>query len=315
VVGRREQMSDSYSLIFEQYRVVDNDNRPVDHSFAQTPRWLELPGCLFQNNNFRLPADLRSSAVVKAGLYISVILSGDGSGGPSDGSAHISYTENMLTVMALREPTACDGFAPRGALMQAASLAFPLETIERFGLSREFLNLFETGGQGMVFVSLKAHPRLQAIALEMLKPSVDGRPGELLLSAQALELLARTIFALQQRVEVRAATNPVQSRLQSTKDLIDSDLRHPWSIAELARHAGLSRRSFHQHFSAAYGTSPADYLRTRRLEVAREALIYRDMSVTEAAYSVGYASPANFATAFRRQFGVPPSACRRQKAV
>jgi AraC-like DNA-binding protein len=185
-------------------------------------------------------------------------------------------------------------------------VAFPLESMDRFGLRGEFLSLFASSGQGTLFASLKAHPRVQAIALEMLNPAVDGRPGELLLSAQAIELLARTIFALQQRVEVHAAANPTQSRLQSTKDLIDADLRYPWSIAELARHAGLSRRSFHQHFAALYGRSPADYLRTRRLEVAREALIYQDMSVTEAAYFVGYASPANFATAFRRHFGVPP---------
>jgi AraC-like DNA-binding protein len=308
-------MSDPYSLIYEQYRIVDGDDRPVEQTFARGARWLEFPGCLLQNNNLRLPFDVHSSAVVKAGLYISVILSGDGSGGPSDGSAHVSYTENMLTVAALREPTACGGFVPRGALMRSASLAFSVETIERFGLKDQFLGLFDGTGQGSLFASLKAHPRVQAIALEMLKPSLDGRPGELLLSAQAIELLARTIFALQQRVEVHAAGNPMQSRLQSTRDLIDSDLRYPWSIAELSRHAGLSRRSFHQHFAALYGTSPADYLRTRRLEVAREALIYRDMSVTEAAYFVGYASPANFATAFRRHFGVPPSACRRQKAV
>jgi AraC-like DNA-binding protein len=30
------------------------------------------------------------------------------------------------------------------------------------------------------------------------------------------------------------------------------------------------------------------------------------MSVTEAAYLAGYGSPANFATAFRRQYGLTP---------
>lgn len=306
-------MSELYNLIYEQYRIVDGDNRPVERPVAQGARWLESPGCVFQRNDFRLPFDVHSSAIIKAGLHLSVILSGDGTGGPSDGSAQISYSENTMTVMALREPTQCDGFAPRGAVMLAASLAFPVETIKRFGLWDAFLNLFEADGHGRLFFTLKAPPRMQAIAHEMLKPSVDGRPGELLLSAQALELLARTIFALQQRVDVRA--HPTQPRLQSTKDLIDSNIGHPWSVAELARHAGLSRRSFHQHFAAAYGVSPADYLRTRRLELAREALVYQDMSVTEAAYFVGYASPANFATAFRRQFGVPPSACRRPKTV
>ncbi len=307
-------MLDPYSLIYDEYRVVDSEQRSVGDTFPRAARWLELPGCLFQSNDFHLPSDVHTSAVVKAGLYLSVVLSGDGSGGPSNGPGRFAYSENTLVVMALREPTACGDSAPRGAHLRAAGLAFPIKSIERLGLRDEFLQLFDDG-QSALSIEFKAHPRIQAIALEMLNPSIEGRAGELLLSAQAFELLARTIAALQQRADLHSVANPTQLRLQATKDLIDSDLRYPWSIAELARHAGLSRRSFHQHFAAAYGASPVDYLRTRRLEVAREALIYRDMSVTDAAYFVGYASPANFATAFRRHFGVPPSACRRQKAV
>jgi AraC-like DNA-binding protein len=34
------------------------------------------------------------------------------------------------------------------------------------------------------------------------------------------------------------------------------------------------------------------------------------LSVTEAAFRVGYAHPANFATAFRRHFGYSPSRCQ-----
>ena len=240
------------------------------HSRAEA-RWLELPGCLFQSNDFHLPSDVHTSAVVKAGLYLSVVLSGDGSGGPSNGPGRFAYSENTLVVMALREPTACGDSASRGAHLRAAGLAFPIKSIERLGLRHEFLNLFDDG-QSALSMECKAHPRIQAIALEMLNPSIEGRAGELLLSAQAFELLARTIAALQQRADLHSAANPTHLRLQSTKDLIDSDLRYPWSIAELARHAGLSRRSFHQHFAAAYGASPVDYLRTRRLEVAREAL-------------------------------------------
>jgi AraC-like DNA-binding protein len=307
-------MLDPYSLVYDQYRVVDGEQRSVEHTFPRAARWLELPGCLFQSNDFHLPSDIHASAVVKAGLYLCVVLSGDGSGGPSEGEGRFAYAENTLIAMALREPTVCGDTASRGAHLWTAGLAFPLESIERLGLKDAFLQLFDDG-QSVLSVEFRAHPRIQAIALEMLNPSIDGRAGELLLSAQAFEMLARAISALQQRADLLSTANPAHLRLQSTKDLIDSDLRYPWSIAELARHAGLSRRSFHQHFAAVYGTSPADYLRTRRLEVAREAMIYRDMSVTEAAYFVGYGSPANFATAFRRQFGVSPSACRRQKTV
>nr|WP_246570967.1 helix-turn-helix transcriptional regulator [Bradyrhizobium liaoningense] len=91
---------------------------------------------------------------------------------------------------------------------------------------------------------------------------------------------------------------------------MDADLAYPWSIDELARNAGLSRRSFNQKFQIAYGESAIDYLRARRLDTARSLLIHQRLSVTEAAYRVGYTHPANFATAFRRRFGHSPSGCQ-----
>jgi AraC-like DNA-binding protein len=148
----------------------------------------------------------------------------------------------------------------------------------------------------------------------MLSPTIQDREGHLLLAAQATEVLARSIFALKHHISVDGTLDQKRIRLQAVKDLVDSDLRYPWSIAELARRAGLSRRSFNIRFRAAYGKSAIDYLRISRLDSAREALVYRQFSVAEAAYHVGYSSPANFATAFRRRFGFAPSQCRSQKA-
>jgi AraC-like DNA-binding protein len=136
----------------------------------------------------------------------------------------------------------------------------------------------------------------------------------LLLSAHATEILARAMVALRAGNDIDAATDPKRMRLQAVRDLIESDLRHPWTIAELARHAGLSRRSFNAQFHRSFGTSASDYLRTSRLKSAREALLHQGLTVTEAAYAVGYANPANFSTAFRKHFGYVPSSCHRDRA-
>jgi AraC-like DNA-binding protein len=130
------------------------------------------------------------------------------------------------------------------------------------------------------------------------------------MSAQSAEILARGMLALRHNVELGSPVDNKRMRLQVAKDMMDADLRYPWSIAELARRAGSSRRSFNLRFRAAYGVSAIDYLRTRRLEVARQALVYQNLSVTEAADLVGYTNPANFATAFRKHFGSVPSRFR-----
>ncbi|WP_349628134.1 helix-turn-helix transcriptional regulator [Bradyrhizobium lablabi] len=280
---------------------------------ARHAQWLETPGCLFQRNNFVLDSEIRTEGVIKPGLFLTVVLKGAGGGGPRKGTQRFRYSNNSIAVLALREPTLWGGDAPRGAQMQAAGVAFPLASLERIGLREEFLALF-SDERAFFVTTFKAPPRILAIAAEMISPSAEGRAGELLLAAHATELLARIIVALRAGNDMGAVTDPRRMRLQAVRELIESDLRHAWTIAELARHAGLSRRSFNAQFHRLFGTSASEYLRTSRLKSAREALLHQGLTVTEAAYAVGYTNPANFSTAFRRHFGYVPSSCQRDKA-
>jgi len=303
-----------YDRIFENYLILDGSGRPVQDTLSQHAQWLETPGCVFQRNDFHVPCDVKTSGILKPGLFLSIVLEGDGTGALSDGTANFRYSQNQMTALALRDPVSWDGDAASGTHMRAASLAFPYASIVQLGLEGIFLDLFETSGRSVAYVAMKAPPRLQAIALEMLSPTIQDREGHLLLAAQATEILARSIFALKNHTSVDGALDQKRVRLQAVKDMVDADLRYPWSIAELARRAGLSRRSFNIRFRAAYGMSAIDYLRVSRLDAAKEALVYRQFSVAEAAYHVGYSSPANFATAFRKRFGFAPSRCRAQRA-
>ena len=135
-----------YDHVFEQFRIVDPDDndRSIVDDFAGRSQWLETPGCLFQRNNVVLGSRIRTEGVIKAGLFISVILKGAGSGRARKGANWISYSDASLVVMAFREPTLWDGDAPRGAHMQAAGVAFPVASLERLGLMDEFIDLFDS---------------------------------------------------------------------------------------------------------------------------------------------------------------------------
>jgi AraC-like DNA-binding protein len=302
-----------YDRIFERFRIVNSEDTSLADAYSEYAEWLESPGCVFQRNNFMLDSRIRSDGVVKPGLFVTVVLKAAGTGGPRKGAPRFRYSDNSIVVMALKESTPCEGDAPRGAQMRAAGMAFPLSSLEEMGLTDDFLKLFPED-RSVFVASLKAPPRIQAIAAEMLAPMAKGRAGELLLSAHATEILARTMVALRAGDGLGAPPGEKQMRLQSVRNLIRADLRHPWTIAELARHAGLSRRSFNVQFLRLYGVSAADYLRTSRLVAAREALLHQGMSVTEAAYTVGYGNPANFSTAFRKHFGYVPSSCHPGKS-
>ncbi len=97
------------------------------------------------------------------------------------------------------------------------------------------------------------------------------------------------------------------SRIARAIHCLRRDFRGSVSLPELARTAGMSATSFHQHFKAVTGTTPLQYQKDLRLIAARALLAEAGQSVSEAAYATGYESPTHFSRDFRRKFGRPPS--------
>lgn len=88
-------------------------------------------------------------------------------------------------------------------------------------------------------------------------------------------------------------------------------LHEPLPVAELARRAVMSKRSFARRFTAATGTTPHAWLRNLRLSGAEELLESTDLPVEEIARRVGYGSAAVLREQFVRRRGVPPRSYRR----
>lgn len=88
-------------------------------------------------------------------------------------------------------------------------------------------------------------------------------------------------------------------------------LHEPLPVAELARRALMSKRSFARRFTAATGTTPHAWLRGLRLSGAEELLETTDLPVEEIARRVGYGSAAVLREQFVRRRGVPPRSYRR----
>lgn len=84
-----------------------------------------------------------------------------------------------------------------------------------------------------------------------------------------------------------------------------------WTVAGLARAAGLSRSIFAERFLARVGQTPIQYLRAWRIHLAREALATGRTTVAALSHDLGYNSEASFRNAFRRITGRSPQAFRR----
>lgn len=85
-----------------------------------------------------------------------------------------------------------------------------------------------------------------------------------------------------------------------------------WTVAELARKAGLSRAPFARRFLRATGTSPLRWLTAHRLDLARRRVVEGERSLAEIAAEVGYATEFALSKAFKRMFGMAPIVYRRR---
>ncbi|MBS7660983.1 helix-turn-helix domain-containing protein [Pseudomonas lalucatii] len=92
---------------------------------------------------------------------------------------------------------------------------------------------------------------------------------------------------------------------------IDRHAAHPLQVGDLARLAGLSTARFHTRFLDEVGQTPMEYVRRRRLQLARHLLENSHLSVGDIAARVGYGSQSAFTAALSRQFGMTPRALRR----
>lgn len=84
-----------------------------------------------------------------------------------------------------------------------------------------------------------------------------------------------------------------------------------WTVADLAREAGLSRTGFALRFAADMNMTPMAYLTQWRMQLARHALRHGREPVADVAERVGYGSEAAFVRVFRKEAGLTPAAFRR----
>ncbi len=88
---------------------------------------------------------------------------------------------------------------------------------------------------------------------------------------------------------------------------------HPWTLEELARAADTSRSVLAERFQRLVGTSPMQYLTQWRMLMAANLLAQGNMPLARIAEDVGYQTDAAFSRAFRREYGAPPAAWRKQQ--
>ena len=90
---------------------------------------------------------------------------------------------------------------------------------------------------------------------------------------------------------------------------------HAWTLEELARSAGTSRSVLAERFQQLVGSAPMQYLTQWRMLLAANLLCRSNAPLARIAEDVGYQTDTAFSRAFRREYGCPPAAWRRNRSA
>ena len=88
-----------------------------------------------------------------------------------------------------------------------------------------------------------------------------------------------------------------------------------WSVAELARRAGLSRPHFIHRFKRAHGMTPKQFIVRSRIDQACQLLETTSLSVKQVAAALNYRDEYFFNRQFKAVIGAPPNRWRKLNRV
>jgi len=157
-------------------------------------------------------------------------------------------------------------------------------------------------------VVVRGESRLGILATLVAEEARASRPARDVVLARLLEVLL--IEAFRSTGERTASPGVLRGmgddRLVVALRCMHADPARAWTVAELAREAGLSRSTFFTRFQREVGRPPMDYLTDWRITLAKD-LLRRGRSLAEVAQRIGYGSTSAFSVAFSRQVGKPPA--------
>lgn len=165
--------------------------------------------------------------------------------------------------------------------------------------------------------STKTTGAIRTVVQQMIDCPFVGTVKRMYLQSKVMELMTLQIAGtgVEEPLIERCLKPQTIERIQFAAEILRSHLEEPPSQLELAQQVGMSKRTLQKGFRAVFGVTPFTYLTRQRMQVAKELLRSGNYTVAEVANSVGYANPAQFAGAFRRQFKISPLECLRGKMI
>jgi len=215
--------------------------------------------------------------------------------------------------------SAWHGFAEQA--VQTVSIAIAPELMRQLiqdadiELPKEFQPFVEGNFEHSYYQLAPNTPEMEMALHQLLHCPYQGKLRQLYLESKAVELIVLKLSQVQTVSATSVLRGEDRDRIYAARTILLDQMEHPPSLLALARQVGLNDYKLKQGFREVFGTTVFGYLRSYRMEQARQLLTQGHLSVSEVSRMVGYSSPTQFALAFKRQFGVLPSTCIQKRSV
>lgn len=162
----------------------------------------------------------------------------------------------------------------------------------------------------LVSASSPRSPGLRSLIEQLLVEHTSTTPGAGVVSEKLAELIF--VQVLRDHIASEAALPSgwfaalTDERILRALRVMHAEPGRAWSVATLAKAAGMSRTRFAVHFRGMAGLAPLAYLGTWRMRLAQRVLLEEDTPVRVLADTLGYGSESAFSHAFKRITGLSP---------
>lgn len=165
-------------------------------------------------------------------------------------------------------------------------------------------------------IHVRGVERLSTLVRLLIEEAALDRSGRTLVLTRLVEILLVEALRLTHTADAPAGLlrGLGDARLAEAIRQMHADPARPWTMADLAKKAALSRSAFFDRFARNVGVPPMEYLLAWRMALAKNLLRQREIDIAEVAERVGYGSASTFNTAFSRYVGQPPGRYARSSA-
>jgi len=220
---------------------------------------------------------------------------------------------NLIYSPTLDEVSHHDGVREYITLGIEYDMAILEEWATSFPLLSDFLEKVKTGEPATLLPRPEwITKEIQDIIYKLLHISLDDVAKQ-----KYFTLLVNTLIfhLLYQAVQQQPASNYnhyEMDSIQAARDMIRKNIRYHFVIREIAQKVGMNEFKLKNGFRELFGNGVYEYLRSERMQVARQLLGESGRSIKEIASMTGYRSVNSFIKAFKKMYGVTPGEFRKR---